>query len=234
MKAADIMTRQVITIDPDSTVADAAKRMLENRISGLPVCDASGRLLGVISEGDLLRRAETGTVRRASWWLAMLAGGAPTQASDYAKSHGRRVHDVMSSNVVSVSEDAALDEVVRLMESNRIKRVPVLRDGKLVGIISRANLLHVLASIAPDVAPAAEDDRVLRDRILETLRAQPWAPEISDNIVVRDGVVHLWGTVRTESQMDALRVAAENTPGVRRVENHLSVLDHVAISGMGF
>lgn len=234
MKAADIMTRQVITIDPDSTVAEAAQRMLTNRISGLPVCDGSGQLLGVISEGDLLRRAETGTVRRASWWLAMLAGAASTQAADYSKSHGRAVRDVMSTNVVTVNEEASLDEVVRLMESNRIKRVPVLRAGKLVGIISRANLLHVLATIAPDVAPAAADDRALRDRILETLRAEPWAPEISDNIVVRNGVVHLWGSVRTEAQRDALRVAAENTPGVKAVENHLTVVDHVAEGAVGF
>ncbi|MBP2291246.1 CBS domain-containing protein [Azospirillum rugosum] len=233
MKAADIMTRQVITIDPDSTVTDAAQRMLENRISGLPVCDANGRLLGVISEGDLLRRAETGTVRRASWWLAMLAG-APTQAQDYTKSHGRRVRDVMSTSVVAANEDTPVEEVVRLMESHRIKRVPVLRDGRLVGIISRANLLHVLATIAPDVSPATADDGALRNRILETLRAEPWAPEISDNIVVRNGVVHLWGSVRTDAQRDALRVAAENTPGVKRVENNLVIIDHVAEGAVGF
>ncbi|MDQ2106737.1 CBS domain-containing protein [Azospirillum isscasi] len=233
MKAADIMTRQVVTIGPDATVTEAAKRMLENRISGMPVCDPEGRLLGVISEGDLLRRAETGTVRRASWWLAMLAG-APSQASDYTKSHGRHVRDAMTENLIAVTEETTLDEVVRLMEGNRIKRVPVLRGGKLVGIVSRANLLHVLASIAPDVAPAAADDRVLRDRLLETLRAEPWAPEISDNIVVRNGVVHLWGSVRTEAQRDALRVAAENTPGVTRVENHLAIVDHVAEGAVGF
>lgn len=234
MKAADIMTRQVITIGPDATVAEAAQRMLENRISGLPVCDGTGRLVGVISEGDLLRRAETGTVRRASWWLAMLAGHAPTQAADYTKSHGRTVRDTMSSSIISATEETPLEEVVRMMETNRIKRVPVLRDGKLVGIISRANLLHVLASIAPDVAPAADDDRTLRGRILEKLRAEPWAPEISDNIVVRNGVVHLWGSVRTDSQRDALRVAAETTPGVKQVENHLVVIDHVAEGAVGF
>ena len=233
MKAADIMTRQVVSIGPDATVTEAAKRMLENRISGLPVCDSDGRLLGVISEGDLLRRAETGTVRPASWWLAMFAG-APNQAADYTKSHGRYVRDAMTENLIAVTEDASLDEVVRLMESNRIKRVPVLRNGRLVGIVSRANLLHVLASIAPDVPPAEADDRVLHERILETLRAQPWAPEISDNIVVRNGVVHLWGSVRTAAQRDALRVAAENTPGVTRVENHLTIIDHVAEGAVGF
>ena len=233
MKAADIMTRQVITIGPDATVTEAAKRMLKNRISGLPVCDSNGRLLGVISEGDLLRRTETGTVRRASWWLAMFAG-APNQAADYTKSHGRHVRDAMTESLISVTEETPLDEVVRLMESNRIKRVPVLSNGKLVGIVSRANLLHVLASIAPDVSPAAADDRVVRDRLLETLRAQPWAPEISENIVVRNGVVHLWGSVRTEAQRDAIRVAAENTPGVTRVENHLIIVDHVAEGAVGF
>ncbi|ALJ35172.1 CBS domain-containing protein [Azospirillum brasilense] len=233
MKAADIMTRQVVTIGPDATVTEAAKRMLENRISGLPVCDSNGRLLGVISEGDLLRRTETGTVRRASWWLAMFAG-APNQAADYTKSHGRHVRDAMTESLISVTEETPLDEVVRLMEGNRIKRVPVLNNGTLVGIVSRANLLHVLASIAPDVSPAAADDRVVRDRLLETLRAQPWAPEISENIVVRNGVVHLWGSVRTEAQLDAIRVAAENTPGVTRVENHLIIVDHVAEGAVGF
>ena len=233
MKAADIMTRQVVSIGPDATVTEAARCMLENRISGLPVCNSDGRLLGIVSEGDLLRRAETGTARRTSWWLAMFAG-ASTQAADYTKSHGRHVRDVMTESLFAVTEETPLEEVIRLLEGNRIKRVPVLRDGKLVGIVSRANLLHVLASIAPDVAPAAADDRVLRDRILETLRAQPWAPEISDNIVVRNGVVHLWGSVRTEAQRDALRVVAENTPGVTRVENHLSIVDHVAEGGVGF
>ncbi|WP_035673345.1 CBS domain-containing protein [Azospirillum brasilense] len=233
MKAADIMTRQVVTIGPDATVTEAAKRMLENRISGLPVCDSNGRLLGVISEGDLLRRTETGTVRRASWWLAMFAG-APNQAADYTKSHGRHVRDAMTESLISVTEETPLDEVVRLMEGNRIKRVPVLNNGTLVGIVSRANLLHVLASIAPDVSPPPADDRVVRDRLLETLRAQPWAPEISENIVVRNGVVHLWGSVRTEAQLDAIRVAAENTPGVTRVENHLIIVDHVAEGAVGF
>lgn len=232
MKAADIMTRQVITIDPDSTVADAAKSMLDNRISGLPVCDGAGHLIGVISEGDLLHRTETGTVRRASWWLAMLAG-ASTQAADYTKSHGHTVRDAMTDKVIAVGEDAPIDEVVRLLETHRIKRVPVVRDGKLVGIISRANLLRLLASIAPDVAPATTDDSTLRARILDTLRREPWAPDVADSVVVRNGVVHLWGSVRTGAQRDALRVAAENVPGVTRVENHLTVVDAVSEGAAG-
>ncbi|WP_448191482.1 CBS domain-containing protein [Azospirillum sp. sgz301742] len=232
MKAVDVMTNPVITIDPDSTVADAAKRMLEHRISGLPVCDPAGRLLGVISEGDLLRRAEAGTQRRHSWWLSMLAGSAG-QAADYVKQHSRRVRDVMSTSVITVEENTPLDAVVGLMETNRIKRVPVVREGKLAGIISRANLLHVLASVASDVADAIPDDRTLRDRVLGELRDQPWAPDAGKNVVVRNGVVHLWGSVRSQTQRDAMRVAAENVPGVRNVEDHLTVVDAVAEGAAG-
>src|SRR3954447_2096274 len=150
MKVADIMTHDDITVDPDSSVADAAQRMLEHRISGLPVVDGAGRVVGVISEGDLLHRAETGTERRrgagASWWLRLVSGPA-AEAGDYLKAHGRAVRDVMSQPVVSIDENATLDEVVRVLENRRIKRVPVLRDGtRLVGIVSRANLLQALAS----------------------------------------------------------------------------------------
>jgi len=226
MKAADIMTRRLVTIDPDSSIAEAANRMIENRISGMPVLDAQGRLVGLISEGDLLHRSEMGTDQRQrrSWWLRLISG--PTGAADdYVKSHSRNVGDVMTRSVVSVSPDASLGEVVRVLERHRIKRVPVLDNGKLVGIVSRANLLQALAASAKEVQEVSVDDRTLRDRILAELSSQPWAPDYSDNIVVKTGIVHLWGSVSTESQHQALRVAAESVPGVKGIEDHISVAD---------
>jgi CBS-domain-containing membrane protein len=233
MKAADIMTRRLITIDPDSSVADAAKSMLENRISGLPVIDAQGRLVGLISEGDLLHRAEMGTDQRQrrSWWLNLISG--PTGAADdYVKSHSRRVGDVMTQSVVSVSSDASLNDIVRVLERHRIKRVPVLDNGQLVGIVSRANLLQALASGAAEVQAPSDDDITLRDRVLTELAAQPWAPDYTENIMVKDGIVHLWGSVSTESQHHALRVAAESVPGVKGVEDHVTVVDQFT-AGVG-
>ena len=226
MKAADIMTRRLVTIDPDSSIAEAANRMIENRISGMPVLDAQGRLVGLISEGDLLHRSEMGTDQRQrrSWWLRLISG--PTGAADdYVKSHSRNVGDVMTRSVVSVSPDASLGEVVRVLERHRIKRVPVLDNGKLVGIVSRANLLQALAVSAKEVQEVSVDDRTLRDRVLAELSSQPWAPDYSDNIVVKTGIVHLWGSVSTESQHQALRVAAESVPGVKGIEDHISVAD---------
>jgi CBS-domain-containing membrane protein len=202
--------------------------MLENRISGLPVIDGQGRLVGLISEGDLLHRAEMGTQQRQrrSWWLNLISG--PTGAADdYIKSHSRKVRDVMTQSVVSVSPDASINDIVRVLERHRIKRVPVLDNGQLVGIVSRANLLQALASAAEVHEPSA-DDRTLRDRVLAELAAQPWAPDYTENIMVKDGIVHLWGSVSTESQHHALRVAAESVPGVKGVEDHVTVVDQFA------
>jgi len=229
MKAADIMTRRMVTIDPDSSIADAAKRMIEHRISGMPVLDTDGRLVGLISEGDLLHRSEMGTDQRQrrSWWLRFISG--PTGAADdYVKSHSHKVGDVMTRSVVSVSPDASLSEIVRVLERHRIKRVPVLDNGTLVGIVSRANLLQALAASAAEVQEVSVDDRTLRDRVVAELASQPWAPDYSENIVVKNGIVHLWGSVSTESQHHALRVAAESVPGVKGIEDHVTVVDQFA------
>ncbi|QQP93389.1 CBS domain-containing protein (plasmid) [Skermanella sp. TT6] len=237
MKAGDIMTRSVITIDADSTVAEAAKRMLEHRISGMPVVDGQGRVIGVISEGDLLRRAETGTETqgkgRGSWWLGLVAG-ASSQADAFTKQHGRTVRDAMSGSVISVDEDAPLNEVVELMESRRIKRVPVTRDRQVVGIISRANLMRILTTLEPGTAAPSVDDRTIRERVLKAYAEQPWAPDFGENVVVKDGVVHLWGAVRTQSQRQALVVGARTVPGVRDVVDHIDVVDPVAEGFVGW
>lgn len=224
MKAVDLMTPRVITIGPDATIADAARKMLENNISGMPVVDAAGKVVGIISEGDLLRRVELGTDRHRSWWLGMVSGGT-LPAEDFIKSHARKVADVMTSHVTTVDENATPEDVVRLMETRRIKRVPVVRQGTLVGIVSRANLLRALASVAPDTPAAAPDDRALKDRVAAAVREVSWDSRSHDAIVVRNGVVQLWGFASSGSQRDAVRVAAEGVPGVKAVENNIQVVD---------
>ncbi|WP_395455226.1 CBS domain-containing protein [Azospirillum melinis] len=224
MKAIDLMTPRVITIGPDATVADAARTMLENHISGLPVVDGSGKVVGIISEGDLLRRVELGTERHRSWWLGLMSGGT-LPAEDFIKSHARKVADVMTAHVTTVDESASPEEVVRVMETRRIKRVPVVSRGALVGIISRANLLRALASVSPETPAAAADDRDLKDRVTAAVKELSWDSRSHDAIVVRNGVVQLWGFVSSGSQRDALRVAAERVPGVKAVENNIQVVD---------
>jgi CBS domain-containing protein len=219
------MTTDVITVDPDKTVQDFAKLLAERGISGAPVVDASGCLIGIVSEGDLLHRAEIGTarrhrVRRRSWWLDHFASEL---ARDYIKSHGRTVKDIMTRDAVTVTEDTDLGEVAALLEAKRIKRVPVTRDGKVVGIISRANLVRALA--ATKGAPLREgegDDRTIRARLIAELGPEEWVKLWPEDIIVRGGVVHFWlSSDESEENKQALRVAAETTPGVRGVEEHV-------------
>jgi CBS domain-containing protein len=221
MQARDIMTTPVITVTPDTLVADVARLLLERGISAAPVVGADGGLVGIVSEGDLVGRPETGAEERRSWWLRLLAGPQDT-ARDYVRIHGRRVADVMTREVRTVTEEASITEVTRLLETHRIKRVPVVRDGRVVGIVSRADLLRGFGSRQPPPAVAA-DDRALRARVLAALRDAGAAPGLV-NVVASDGVVHLWGAVDSEEQRQACRVAAENVPGVRGVDNHLGVV----------
>jgi CBS domain-containing protein len=144
MNAADVMTRRVISVPPDASIEDAVKLMLDRGISGLMVVDASGHLAGVVTEGDLLRRSELGTGRQRSWWLRLLVSPG-RQAEDFTRAHGRKVSDVMTTEVVSVDADASLTDIVELMEKHRIKRVPVTQHDKVVGVCSRADLLRALA-----------------------------------------------------------------------------------------
>jgi len=220
MKAADVMTRQVMTIEADAPIAKAVRLMLQNRISGLPVVDPSGRLVGIVTEGDFLRRTETGTEVRRPRWLEFLLGPG-RGASEYVRTHARKVAEVMTPNVASVAEDTPVDEIVRLMEHRRIKRVPVVQDRKVVGIVSRANLLRVLAGLIVELPPATVDDTALRERILAELDTQSWAPRAGIEVMVRHGVVELWGAILDERERQALRVAAENVPGVKAVHDHL-------------
>ncbi len=229
MQARDVMTRSVITIDPDSTVLQAARLMLQHRISGLPVVDSAGKLIGILSEGDFLRRRETQTQRRRSRWLEFLMGPG-RMAAEYSQSHGSKVSEVMTTDVQTVGEDASLDDIVQLMERHQIKRVPVMKDGKLTGIVTRSNLMHAMVSMARTAPPVTESDTAIREQLLAEIKQQTWAPAAMIDVMVRDGVVELWGTIFDERQRDALKIAAENIPGVKAVKDNLAWIEPV--SGM--
>ncbi len=224
MKVSDVMTRRIVSVGPETSVEEAADLMLKNRISGLPVLDARGRLVGIITEGDFLRRAETATERRRPRWLEFIRGPGPA-ADDYVRARGRKVGEVMTPDPKTVTEDTPLDGVVALMEENHIKRLPVMRGNELVGIVSRANLLHGLASLSREAAPATTDDAGIRARLIAELEKQFWAPLAMINIVVRNGIVEYWGSILEEKEREALRVAAENVPGVKGVRDHLALVD---------
>jgi CBS domain-containing protein len=220
MKALDVMTRAVISIEPDATILQAARLMLMQHISGLPVIDKVGRLVGVLSEGDFLRRAETQTERRRTRWLEFLMGPGKI-AEEYTHSHGRKVAEVMTHNVYTIDEDTALEDIVALMERRRIKRVPVVRGNKVVGIVTRSNLMYAMVSLARSVPKAAKGDLAIREQLTAVMQKEKWAPTAMTNIVVRDGIVELWGTVFDERQREALKVAAESIPGVKAVKDHI-------------
>ena len=223
MRAVDVMTPNVITVTLDTEVREIAGLLLEHNISALPVVDASGNVLGIVSEGDLMRRVENGTGRRKSWWLRSIFTGA-NDASEYIKRHARKAGEIMTPNPVTITEDEPLHRVARMLEKQHIKRVPVVRDGKLVGIVSRANLLQGLAAGSTVESETVADDRAIRDAIIKEIRNNTgvWVERI--NVIVSQGVVQLWGLVDSQQQKIAAQVAAENTPGVKSVENNLGMM----------
>jgi CBS domain-containing protein len=227
MRAMDVMTTNVITVEPDTSVQELATLLSERGISGVPVVDNKDtRLVGIVSEGDLLHRAETGTERRTqrrrSRWLDTFASDQEA-ARDYVKAHGRTVREIMTRDVITVSDTTELADIATLLETRRIRRVPVVRDGKLVGIVSRANLVRALAITKNEPAIDADsDDRTIRQRLLIELQGHEWVHMWAADIIVRDRVVHLWfSDDRSEDERQALRVAAENIPGVRQVQEHI-------------
>jgi CBS domain-containing protein len=224
MKAKDVMTQPVISVASDTSVLEAVRVMLQNKISGLPVVDSAGHLVGIVTEGDFLRRAETGTQRRRPRWIEFFVGPGKL-AEEYVHASGRKVDEVMTADVHTVAADAPLDAVVQLMERYGIKRVPVLRGRELVGIVTRANLMRALISAAVGAQPATSNgDAAIRERLLNELKKQPWAPLAGIGIAVRDGVVTLSGVITDERQRPALCVAAENIAGVKKVEDRLAWL----------
>ena len=221
MRATDIMTSEVITVEEDATVQAAAELMAEHGISALPVVDKDTRVIGIVSEGDLLHRAETATEQRRSWWLEMMTS-TNQLAGEYIKSHSAKVTDVMTRDVISVTDTTPVADIAVLLETHRIKRVSVLRDGRLAGIVSRANLVRALAMTINERASSTEaDDENIRNKLLAEPKAQKWAEVSPANVTVKDGVVHLWSSYLSEQEKRALVVAAENIPGVRRVEDHM-------------
>jgi CBS domain-containing protein len=222
MRASDVMTPHVICVAPEATVQSIAKLMTDRQISGVPVVDSDQRILGMVSEGDLLHRIETATVHRRSWWLEM-DESAKELAREYAKSHGRKAKDVMTRDVITVSPTTELAEIANVLETRGIKRVPVVRDGRLVGIVTRANLIRALASM-PRATPhnAQIGDQEISGRLQGELRHRKWAQNVSVSIIVKRGVVHLWGSLPSNAQREALRVAAETVPGVKAVIDHTS------------
>lgn len=223
MKASDVMTTKVITVPPETTVRAAAELMIQRGISAVPVVGPDGALLGIVSEGDLLRRVESGTERKRARWLEFISN-AETLAAEFVKAHGRKVTDVMTRHVKTAEPGTPLVEIADLIERNRIKRVPIVENGKIVGIVSRANLLQALASAKPDLAESKSvDDETLRKTIVDRLWAQTWSRPTLINVIVQKGVVDLWGQVTTEVERKAVRVLAEETPGVRGVNDNISL-----------
>lgn len=224
MKARDVMTPNVMTIEPGATVLQAVRIMLQHKISGLPVVNAAGDLVGIVSEGDFLRRAETNTERRRPRWLEFLIGPGRL-ADEYVHTHARKIGDVMTRELLTVMEDTALDEVVKMMERRRIKRLPVMRDGKVVGIISRANLMRALASIVPTLPVMAASDADIRKRLMAELEGKDWAPVGGLEVIVLRGTVDIWGTLTDDRARQAIIVAAENISGVKDVRDHMVWFD---------
>jgi CBS domain-containing protein len=222
MNAADVMISNVITVGPDAQLQNVAQTLLTNRISGMPVVTSDGKLVGIVSEGDLMHRAESGTGRRRSWWLALLTG-REVLAAEYVKEHSRKVSDVMTREVITVKPETPLYDIAMLLERNGIKRVPVVKDGKVVGIVSRANLLQALASYRTPIEGSAPNDSAIRDSVMARLNSEPWSRPSLINVIVQDGNVELWGIVDTQVEKRAVRVAAEVTPGVRAVNDNLIV-----------
>jgi CBS domain-containing protein len=223
MRASDVMVTDVITVTPESDVAQVAALLLTNHISAAPVVDADGRLVGMISEGDLIRRSESGTAHERPWWLRMLMD-RELLAAEFVREHSRRVGDLMTRDVVSATPDTPVADVAALLERHRIKRVPIVTGGRLAGIVSRANLIQALATsrrTALEPHPAA--DAELREKVMTQLKSEPWMRSALVNVTVSDGAVDLWGIVDSPAEKQALRVAVEIVPGVKGVSDNLVV-----------
>lgn len=219
MHVRDVMVAPVITVKPSTTVKEVAGLFLEKKISAAPVVDSEETLVGIVSEGDLLHRVEAGTERHHSWWLQAFIGN-DTLAAEYVKAHGLKVSDVMTHRVVTASPQTPLHEVATLMEKNAIKRVPVLENGQLVGIVSRANLIQAVAT-ARKLLDIPLSDTTIRENVLSHLKKQPWAHTTMLNVTVNAGVVDLWGVAESAAERKAIKVAAESTRGVRAVNDNL-------------
>jgi CBS domain-containing protein len=223
MQARDVMVSPVITIGEDETVRDAAKLLIENRISAVPVVDNAGKLVGIVSEADLMRRPEAGTDRPSSSWLTFLLGDR-TIATEYVKSRATKVKDVMTRDVKTAAPETPLHEIADVFEENHIKRVPIVSEsGDLVGIISRANIIQAVASALPNIEANLKDEQI-RTKLLDELTKYPWSRARELNVTVANGAIDLWGFVQFEAERRAITIAAEAIPGVTTVRDHLTCM----------
>ncbi len=224
MKARDIMVRNVITVGPKTSVREVANILLRKQISALPVVDEHRKLIGIISEGDLVRRAELETDYRRSWWLEIFARKTnETLAVEYRKSHARRVKDVMSRKVITATPSTSLRDIAALLEKNRIKRVPIVANRKVVGIVSRANLIQALASLRKETEQSTITDSMIRKRVMAQFKSEQWSKHSLLNATVQGRRVKLWGIVDSEAEKEAARVAAEQVAGIQAIENNVIV-----------
>jgi CBS domain-containing protein len=228
MRTHQIMTRKVISVGTATSIVEAANVMLENHVSGLPVIDEAGRLVGIVSQGDFIRRAEIGTQRKRGHWLKFLLGPGKA-ASDFVHERGRKVEEIMTPEPLTVTEDATLEDIVELMERYNVKRLPVVRGDKLVGIVTRSNLLQAVAELARDVPDPTADDDHIRNHIIASIEKNDWAP-YGLSVIARNGNVHLSGVITNEQSRQAAIVAAENVSGVKKVHDHLCWVE--PMSGM--
>jgi CBS domain-containing protein len=222
------MTKDVVTVGPEATVREIATLLVNRRISAIPVVAQDNHLVGIVSQTDLGHRSETGTEKKRKWWLAVFVG-VDEQAREYTKSHGLRARDVMTRHVLTVAPDTSLAEVADVLDTQRVRRLPVLKDGRLVGIISRSDLVRKLAEAIPSRPVAGPQDGQIQQAIWQEIKAQPWLSATMINITVKDGVVELFGALDSAAQRQALRVLIENVPGVQRVEGNLSLLPAMTI-----
>src|ERR1700732_1902368 len=228
MRAHQIMTRPVITVPSETTIVEAANTMLQKHVSGLPVTDATGKLVGIVPEGDCIPRSELGTPRKRGRFLKFILG--PGQAAtDFVHEHGRKVAEIMTPQPLTITEDTALQQIVELMEKNNVKRLPVMRGDSIVGIVSRANLLQAVASLAREIPDPTADDDHIRNRVIDAIEKNDWCP-FGLSVIVRDGIVHLSGVITEERSRQAAIVGAENVAGVKKVHDHLCWVD--AMSGV--
>ncbi|MBV8320023.1 MAG: CBS domain-containing protein [Hyphomicrobiales bacterium] len=224
------MIPNVITVGVDASIGEVAAILLNNHISAAPVVDENGELVGIVSEGDLIRRPEIGTSERHSWWLELISNEWAS-ATECIKSHSRKVADVMTRDVITAKPDTPLGDIAALLERNRIKRVPIVEEGKLAGLVSRANILQALASATKKLSSlATANDSELRKKVQSRLAAEPWHPSML-TVTVQDGTVDLWGLVHSVEQKKAAQLAAESTPGVGAVVNNI-IVQRVGYAGI--
>ena len=230
MRARDIMVTDVISVGPEASVRDVAKILLADRISAVPVIDEQRHLVGIISEGDLIRRAELGTNHHRSWWLELFSGmNKEALATRFLKSHGRKVKDVMTAkNLITAKPTTPIRDIAVSLEKNRIKRVPIVAKGQVVGIVSRANIIQALAGLPEGPAQTMTSDATIRKKVMKQIKAEKWSKGSLMNATVQSGRVHLWGVVDSVAEKEAARVAAELVEGVKEIDNNVTVLPVVA------